>query len=80
MELIVAHFINPVTAVIIVECQYCPIRLSQVPDPHSAIGSTSCHGMQSTLVIGQVKHLINMSDEIYIALLARLFAKINHTY
>ena len=80
MELIVAHFIDPMTTVIVVECQDCPIRLSQVPYSNSAIGTTCCHGMQSALVVSQVKHLINMSDEVDIALLACLFTKINNAY
>ena len=63
MELVVAHFIDPVPAMVVVESEDGPVRLSQVPDPDCTISPTGCHRMQATLVISKVEHLVDMSGE-----------------
>ena len=79
MELVVADFVNPVPAMIVVECQNRPVRLSQIPDPHCAICSASRHSMQAALVISQVEHLINVSDEADITIFGGLLTEIYNT-
>ena len=63
MELIVAHFVDPVTTMVIIESQNRPICFSQIPDPYSAIGATCCHCVQPALIVGQVEHLVDMGRE-----------------
>ena len=74
MELIVAHFVDPVPAMVVVESEDSPVRLTQVPDPDCTISSTGCHRMQATLVIGKVKHLVDMGGEANISGLACLLS------
>ena len=80
MELVVAHFVDPVSAMVVIESEDGSVRFSQVPDPHCTISSTSCHRMQATLVICKVEYLVDMGGEPNIACFACLLSKIDDSY
>ena len=63
MELVVSHFVDPVTAVVVVKCQHGLISLAQVPDAHSSICATGGEGVQPALVVSNVENLVNVCCE-----------------
>lgn len=82
MELVVAHFIDPVATMIILKCENRPVCLAQIPDSHSSVSAARSHSVKLTLIIGQIKDLVNMGSEVHIAGLSirtLLAAKIENT-
>ena len=67
MKLVVSHFVDPVTAVVVIKSQHSLISLAQVPDAHSSISTTGGEGVKPTLVVSNVENLVNVCREAQIS-------------